>query len=161
MLNEIRVSQDTVKSFWMQKAYQVPKGITNGNEKPDSLAKKTEPIHRIAIRSVFVNPPDQSTINEDETIEIQGLAFDGGSGIAGVQISTDSGKTWLETKLDKEIGKYSWRRWRYSFTPKTSGMYYLMSRATSKSGETQPAVQWNRSGYMKNEIERLRIFVND
>lgn len=161
MLNEIRVSADTVKTFWMQKAYQVPKGVSNGNEQPDNQATKTEPIRRIAIRSIFVSPENMSTLAISEATEIQGLAFDGGDGISKVELSPDSGKTWIATRLDQEHGKYSWRRWRYRWKPERAGMHYLMVRATSAQGETQPLKQWNRSGYMKNEIEVLKLFVGE
>lgn len=161
MLNEIRVYEDTFKGFWMQKAYQVPKGISNGNESPDSLAPKTEPIRRIALRSIFVQPEGGSTLYEGKPVEVQGLAFDGGDGIAKVELSLDSGATWTNANLDSEIGRYSWRRWRYQWTPDRIGMNYLMVKATSKTGETQPESQWNRSGYMKNEIELLSIFVSE
>lgn len=159
MLNEIKVYNDTFKGFWMQKAYKIPLGSCNGNETPDSLAQKTEPIHRIALRSLFVYPEGGSTLTQDEAVELQGLAFDGGSGIAKVELSIDSGKTWTAARLDKELGKYSWRRWRYTWTPNREGNYYLMVKATGTSGETQPWKQWNRSGYMKNEIEQLPLFV--
>ncbi len=161
MLNEIRVSADTFKTFWMQNAYQVPKGITNGNEKPDSLSKQTEPIKRIAIRSVFVCPEADKIVYKGEQVEVQGLAFDGGSGIAKVELSTDSGKTWMLTRMDKVLGKYAWRRWRFDWTPSQTGTQYLMVRATGVTGETQPTAQWNHSGYMKNQIEKMNLFVTE
>ncbi|MFM8433057.1 MAG: molybdopterin-dependent oxidoreductase, partial [Bacteroidota bacterium] len=161
MLNEIRVYKDTFKGFWMQKAYLVPKNVRNGNESPDSLAKITEPIRRIAIRSIFVKPEGGSTLNEGESIEVQGLAFEGGDGISKVELSTDSGTTWQLARLDGELGKYAWRRWRFNWIPEKTGMNHLMVKATSRSGESQPVTQWNRSGYMKNEIEMLSVFVTE
>lgn len=160
MLNEICVYNDSFTGFWMKKAYQVPVGVSNGNERPDSLAPKTQPIRRIAIRSLFVQPEGGSRISAGKPAEIQGLAFDGGSGIARVELSTDSGHTWIATRLDPELGLFSWRRWRYSWTPESSGVYHVMVRATSNTGETQPPSQWNRSGYMKNEIESLTLIVD-
>lgn len=161
MLHEIKVYKDTFPGFWMKKAYQVPIGISNGNETPDSLAKKTTPIRRIAIRSIFVQPESGSSIQKGRAVEIQGLAFEGGSGIAKVELSTDSGKTWTTTRLDTELGKFAWRRWHYTWTPTSTGMQYLMVKAISNQGETQPWKQWNRSGYMKNEIEQLSLFVSE
>lgn len=161
MLNEIRVNKDAFDGFWMREAYHTPAGQINGDESPDSLAQKTEPITRIALRSLFVNPPADEIIYKNATTEIQGLAFDGGDGISGVELSLDSGRTWTRTKLDAELGKYSWRRWRYQWQPEKTGMHYLMTRATSRAGETQPVRQWNRSGYSKNEIEHLELFVSD
>ncbi|MEP6844419.1 MAG: hypothetical protein ABI861_00375, partial [Panacibacter sp.] len=89
--------------------------------------------------------------------DIQGLAFDAGYGITKVELSADSGKTWMPAKLDPELGKYSWRRWHYDFIPMRKGHYYLKVRATNAKGETQPEHQWNRRGYMRNEIETLML----
>lgn len=161
MLSEITVLRDTFKGFWMAKAYQVPKGVVNGNERPDSLAPSTQPIRRIAVRSLFVSPSSDSTLYDGESIEIQGLSFDGGSGIARVELSSDSGRTWTNALLDPSLGNYSWRRWRYPWTPDRTGMHYFFVRATANDGQSQPPLQWNRSGYMKNEIERLDLFVTE
>jgi sulfite dehydrogenase (cytochrome) subunit A len=159
MLNEIKIYSDTFKGFWMDKAYLVPKGISNGNEKPDSLAKELVPINKIAIRSIFVSPEPDSILIQGKSYEIQGLAFDGGDGISKVEISLDSGKTWMATKLDSPLGKYSWRRWRFNFIPGSNPVYNFFVKATNSKGETQPWHQWNRSGYMKNEIESLTLHV--
>src|SRR6187401_51228 len=44
MLNEINVVSDTFNGFWMKKAYLKPKGVSNGNESPDTLSKNMEPV---------------------------------------------------------------------------------------------------------------------
>ncbi|HXL57900.1 MAG TPA: Ig-like domain-containing protein, partial [Chitinophagaceae bacterium] len=127
-----------------------------GNEKPDTLAKDLVPITRLDVRSVFVSPEPETIIKSGENCEIQGLAFDDGSGIKKVDIFIDSGK-WVPAQLGPEIGKYSWRRWRYTWKPSAPGTYYFKVKATNIKGETQPEHQWNRSGYMRNEIESLKL----
>lgn len=160
MLDEIKVYADTFKGYWMDKAYLVPKGVYNGNERPDSLATEMTPINKIAIRSIFVSPVPECILTSGNTYEIQGLAFDGGDGITKVEISSDSGSTWITTKLDPSLGNYSWRRWRYEFKPTSEGTYKFFVKATNSKGDTQPWHQWNRSGYMKNEIESLELTCN-
>lgn len=140
----------------MKKAYLVPKDVSNGNEKPDTLAKDLVPITRLDIRSIFVSPEPETIVKKRTDVEIQGLAFDGGYGISKVEISVDN-INWVEAKLDPEIGKYSWRRWRYTWKPSTAGTYHFKVKATNAKGETQPEHQWNRSGYMRNEIETLTL----
>jgi sulfite dehydrogenase len=159
MLNEIKVYTDTFKGYWMDKAYLIPKGVANGNEKPDSLATKLVPLNKIDIRSIFVSPEPESILTKGTTNEIQGVAFDGGAGITKVEISADSGKTWIPTKLDASLGNYSWRRWRYQFKAVSSGSYTFFVRATNGNGDTQPWHQWNRGGFMRNEIESLSLKV--
>ena len=41
-------------------------------------------------------------------LEVRGIAWDGGSGIAKVEASTD-GSNWAAAKLGKELGRYSFR----------------------------------------------------
>ncbi len=158
MLDEIKIYPDTFIGYWMQKAYLVPKGVRNGNEQPDSLAKVTEPISKLDVRSIFVSPEPDEVLSANEKYVVQGLAFDAGDGIVKVEITTD-GKTWQTANLDPVIGKYSWRRWKYHWTPATAGTYTLSVKATNAIGETQPTHQWNRSGYMRNEIETLKLNV--
>lgn len=119
------------------------------------------PISKMDVRSIFVTPEPDSILKVNENIEVQGLAFDGGDGIAKVEISLDGGKNWQPTKLDSEIGKYSWRRWRIQFKPDKAGTYVLKVKATNILGETQPEHQWNRSGYMRNEVETLKLVVKN
>jgi sulfite dehydrogenase len=158
MLSEIRLYADTFKGFWMQKAYLVPKDAINGNEKPDTLAKDLVPISRLDVRSIFVSPEPETAIKSGQNCEIEGLAFDYGAGIKKVEISIDNGE-WALAALDKEIGKYSWRRWRYTWKPTAVGTHTIRAKATNMNNETQPEHQWNRSGYMKNEIEVLKLKV--
>lgn len=157
MLSSLAVHSEPFEGFWMSKAYMVPKGEPDGNESPDSLATNVEPISKMNIRSLFVSPEPNEVIAVGQQKNIQGLAFDAGYGISKVELSEDSGKTWLPAKLDADLGKYSWRRWHYSFTPSQKGDYTFQVKATNAKGQTQPIHQWNRSGYMRNEIETLPL----
>jgi DMSO/TMAO reductase YedYZ molybdopterin-dependent catalytic subunit len=159
MLNEINVVSDTFQGYWMKKAYLKPKGVANANEKPDSLSKNLEPVTVLDVRAIFVTPEPDSVLKVGVACELQGLAFDSGQGISKVEISADNGATWQNASLDPEIGKYAWRRWRHSFTPKSKGTITFKIRATNAAGETQPEHHWNRSGYLRNEIESLQMEV--
>ncbi|MBP6649156.1 MAG: cytochrome C biosynthesis protein, partial [Bacteroidia bacterium] len=118
-----------------------------------------EPINKMNVRSIFVTPEPDSLIQVGSICEMQGLAFDGGDGIQKVELSEDNGKTWKEANLDPVLGKYSWRRWRYSWKANATGTYTFKIKATNTLGETQPEHHWNRSGYMRNEIEVLKLEV--
>jgi sulfite dehydrogenase (cytochrome) subunit A len=159
MLNEIKVYSDTFKGYWMQKAYLVPKNVTNGDEKPGESPREMVPISKMDVRSIFVSPEPESNIKAGTNQELQGLAFDGGDGIAKVEVSIDGGTKWEPATLDPEIGKYSWRRWRFNFRPERTGTFKIKVKATNVLGETQPEHQWNHSGYMRNEIESLILTV--
>jgi len=157
MLSDIQVNTKPFEGFWMKKAYLVPKGVPNGNESPDSIATNPEPISVMNVRSIFVSPEPNQTIKASGQTDVQGLAFDGGYGITKVELSADSGKTWQPAKLGPDLGKYSWRRWHYTFAPTQKGNYNLYVKATNTKGQTQSMHQWNHSGYMHNEIEILPL----
>jgi len=157
-LSEITVLKEKFHGFWMDKAYRIPNNPEIA-ETPDSLAKETVPINKMPVRSLFVSPATGTTVKAGAAVEVEGLAFDSGSGIAKVEVSVD-GKTWADARLDPEIGKYSWRRWRYKWTPATPGVVTLMARATNVAGQTQrPEQNWNRSGYARNLIESVGVTI--
>ena len=157
-LARINVLTDTFKGFWMNTAYRVPS--TGVNESPDSLAKNTIPISTINLHSIFVEPDTSEPVTINKECIVEGLAFDDGTGIKKVELSFDNGKTWQNTNLNTELGKYSWRRWKYEWTPKTKGTYHLCVRATDNNGHIQTDKQWNRSGYARGFIEHLDVNVN-
>ena len=157
-LSDITVLPRAFSNFWTDKAYRIPKAA-NGTESPKDLAKDTVPINRFNVRSIFVRPGPDETVHSGIPNEIEGVAFDSGHGIRRVEVSTDGGATWAEARLDGEIGKYSWRRWRASWTPSSRGQYRLMARATNAIGETQSQQQWNRSGFMWNVIQQTDVRV--
>ncbi len=159
MLSEITIHPDTFKGFWMKKAYLIPKGVKDGNEKPDSLSKNMEPVNKLDIRSIFVSPEPGTILKKGLPVEIEGIAYDSGDEITKVEISKDDGKTWELTKLDPSLGKYAWRRWRYAYTPSSKGTIVFKAKATNTKGDTQPVHHWNRSGYMRNEIEELQVTI--
>ena len=143
--------------LFRSKAYLVPKDVENGNENHDSLAKDLVPISKMDVRAIFVSPEPDSVLTLGKTYDVQGVAYDGGDGIAKVELSEDGGKTWKAAKLEDEIGKYSWRRWHYAFKPISKGTVTIKLKATNANNQTQPEHQWNRSGYMRNEIETLSL----
>jgi sulfite dehydrogenase len=156
-LNEISVLPQKFKGFWMDKAYRVPNN-PNCQESPQDLAKETVPISTMTVRSLIVRPEPAERVAAGKSYEVQGLAMDGGKGIAKVEVSTDGGKTWADAKLDAEAGKYAWRRWRFNWQA-ASGQHRVMARATNTAGETQTLSQWNRSGYARNVIEFVDVTV--
>ena len=156
-LNQIEVLDKPFTGFWMAKAYRVP-NTPDFQELPKALAKDTVPIHRMTVRSLFVRPEPNEKVPAEAEYEIQGLAIDGGSGTRKVEVSLDGGQSWTDARLDPELGKYSWRRWRFAWKPEP-GRHVLMVRATNNDGETQTKTQWNRSGYARNVIESIEVNV--
>jgi hypothetical protein len=112
------------------------------------------------VGSLFSRPRAGDPIAANAPCELQGVAWDSGSGIARVEVSTDGGTSWNDAALEESLGPYSWRRWRSVWKPAQKGRATLAVRATSVKGETQgDKPRWNRAGYMKNDPERIDVEV--
>jgi hypothetical protein len=139
----------------MKSAYRIPDTPNNAVE-PGTAPKATIPINRFTVRSFITSLADGARLKPGRTT-LKGIAFDGGTGIAEVAVSTDGGKTWTQAKLGRDLGKYSFREWKLP-VKLTAGSYELKVRATSNGGETQPAEpRWNPAGYLRNVIETYRV----
>lgn len=155
-LTEITVLPHPFTGYWMAKAYKIPANRA-GSESPEHHAEKTVPINRMVVRSFFVRPEAEERLPADRPYALEGIAFDDGHGIKQVQVSTDGGATWSDARLDADLGKYSFRRWRADWTP-GRGEQRLQVRAVNGAGESQPARPiWNKGGYMQNVVEEIRV----
>lgn len=159
-LTEITVLDRDFDGYWMAKAYRVPRA-QGGDEAPDALSKDTVPIARMPVRSLFARPAGGERLVVGAPYVVEGVAFDGGAGIARVEVSTDGGASWRDAALGNDLGRHSFRRWRLSWAPAAPGPASLLVRATSASGEGQrPAPGWNRGGYLRNVYERVEVQVS-
>jgi DMSO/TMAO reductase YedYZ molybdopterin-dependent catalytic subunit len=154
-LNEITVVDNVFDGFWMKTAYRIP-DTSCACVEPGTAPKATIPINRFDIRSFITSLADGARVRAGTT-RLKGIAFDGGKGIRQVEVSTDGGKTWMDAKLGKDLGKYSFREWSLP-VKLAAGAHELKVRATGNSGETQPAEpRWNPAGYMRNVIETVHV----
>ncbi len=158
-LSIITVLPKQFDGFWVKSAYRIPDDPC-ACVPPGTGPKKTIPINRFDTRSFIVEPYDGTTLKVNRPVQIKGMAFSGGYGIRDVIVSTDNGKTWNETSLGKDLGKYAWRQWTYTWHPKKSGKYTLLVKATDSIGESQPFDSlWNPAGFMRNNIEKIKVTV--
>jgi hypothetical protein len=159
-LAEINVLDSKFDGFWMAKSYRIPKN-DRAEETPQKIAEETVPISKMNVRSIFVRPDSSDFLRAGKAFDVEGIAFDDGGGISKVEVSTDNGKSWSEAKIvSADLGKYSFYRWRFPWTPASAGSYKLLVKATNSRGETQDANPiWNKSGYMRNNIEATEVHV--
>jgi hypothetical protein len=95
-----------------------------------------------------------------ETVEMRGLAWDGGYGISRVELSIDGGATWQDAELGKDLGRFAFRAFRLPFKPSRSGMYQVLARAANVVGQTQAdKLIFNAAGYHNNVPRPLTITV--
>ena len=155
-LNEINVIDNVFDGFWMKTAYRIP-DTECGCVEPGTAPKATIPINKFTVRSFITNVADGAKVKAGAETPLKGIAFDGGSGIKDVAVSTDGGKTWTSAKLGKDLGKYSFREWRMP-VKLAAGAHELKVRATSNDGKTQPMeALWNPAGYLRNVVETVRV----
>jgi DMSO/TMAO reductase YedYZ molybdopterin-dependent catalytic subunit len=158
-LTEIMVLPKPFEEFWMKTAYRVP-DTPCGCIPPGSKPQKTVPVNRMTTRSLIIEPADGARLKLNRPVTITGLAFSGGYAIKDVIVSVDGGMTWSRATLGKDLGKYSWIQWSYTWKPGKSGNYTLMVKATNSIGESQPFEGlWNPSGYLWNKVEPILVSV--
>ena len=128
-------------------------------------------IQKIPLNSLILSPikGDVPTLNEDGSIDIEGVAYSGGSGkeIHKVEVSIDGGKSWTDCKLlleeikkDDSSAFFGWVRFVTSVNVPTlsnssngitlSAPITLVCRATDKDGVVQPETSKKERGYLYN-----------
>jgi DMSO/TMAO reductase YedYZ molybdopterin-dependent catalytic subunit len=148
------------QGFWMNPAYRIPKGKFPIVDR--FLSQETEtstPITEMVVNSL-ITAPAQPTAPAGAAVEVRGIAWDGGYGIAFVEVSHDGGATWRRAELGRDAGRFSWRQWQYRFQPERRGKYTIMAKATNLAGATQTFdLIFNPAGYHNNVVQRLDIVV--
>nr|WP_232037438.1 molybdopterin-dependent oxidoreductase [Sphingobium amiense] len=155
-LHDIQVVDAVYDGYWMNTAYRIPENdcacVAPGT-KPD----RTRPIGRLNVRSFLTSHRDGARIEAGQPHLLSGIAFDGGAGIARVELSADGGREWIAASLGRDLGRYSFRSWSAPMTLEP-GAHRILVRATSGSGETQPMQQrWQPAGYMRNIVEGVEL----
>ncbi len=155
-LSEITVIDSVFDGYWMKTAYRIPDNDCNCTE-PGTPPKTTIPIGRLTVRSFITSVGNDAKVAAGQPITLKGIAFDGGTGIKEVAVSTDDGKSWTPAKLGQDLGKYSFREWQLPVTL-AAGPHELKVRATNNGGQTQPMKPlWNPAGYLRNVVETTRV----
>lgn len=156
-LSEISVLDHAFDGFWMKTAYRIP-STPCGCIEPGTKPARTVPINRMTVRSIIATPENGARVPAGRPVTLKGIAFDGGYGIANVEMSEDNGTTWRRVQLGQDLGRYSFREWSAAWTPPRAGRYRLLVRATNRIGESQPAEPlWNPGGYLRNVIEHIDL----
>ena len=77
------------------------------------------PITEIVVNSLITSHRDGDKIKAGK-VTVSGLAWDGGYGIRSVDVSTDGGKTWSSATLGQDLGRFAFRPWSFTSTPRTA-----------------------------------------
>ena len=158
-LISVNVSSQPEKNFWMSAAYRLPRGKFHTPTFKSQLYAPNEPITTMVVNSLITSLRNGEQIARGKPIEVKGLAWDGGAGIAKVEVTLD-GENWRAANLGKDLGKFSFREFSHTFPGRAPGSVVVMARATSNSGETQATeLVFNPAGYHHNVIQRLYLEV--
>jgi sulfoxide reductase catalytic subunit YedY len=158
-LADITILDKTLEGFWMKTAYRIP-DTPCACVPPGAKPQKSVPVTRMNTRSLVVDPVSGAKLPFGREVEIFGIAFSGGYGISEVTVSVDGGQNWHRTTLGRDLGKYSWIQWKYTWQPIKPGKYAIMARAVDSTGGSQPFEQlWNPAGYMWNKVETIDVTV--
>ena len=160
-LDTIEAATRPFAGFWMRNAYRIPTGkFPIVQHFLSQMTATNEPITEMVINSMITAPQQGHTMQASETADIRGLAWDGGYGIRRVEISVDSGATWREAELGKDVGRFAFRSFRFSFKPPGIGKYEVMARASNTLGQTQAEkLIFNSAGYHNNVVRPVTINV--
>jgi DMSO/TMAO reductase YedYZ molybdopterin-dependent catalytic subunit len=159
-LTDIRVIAKAFDGFWMKSGYRVPTNAFASarfvsQERPD-----TTPITDILVNSLVTSHVSGERLARGRRTELRGWAWDNGAGIAAVEISQDAGRSWRPATLDRDLGRYAWRGFRWPLDTSKAGPLAVSIRASSRSGAMQPEkLTANPSGYHHNIIQTVLLEV--
>lgn len=145
--------------YWMKKAYRIPAGkFPVAEQFLSQESSANAPITEIVVNSLITSPFDGTRVHRHRRTAIDGIAWDGGSGIRSVEISIDGGKSWEEAKLGEDLGRFAFRPFSFDFVPRKHGRLAVAARATNRAGQTQirEAIE-NPAGYNNNVIQTITL----
>ena len=160
---DIQVLTEPLKNFWVNTAYRIPKSlfpIVQRFASQEPLDSPTTPITEIMVNSFITNLEDGAQVKAGQALEVRGIAWDGGYGIAEVVLSVDEGVSWTPARLATNLGRFAWRQWTCTFTPAKAGITTVMVRARNNAGATQvDKLLFNSAGYHNNIVQKLSLQV--
>ena len=104
-LTSIAAQAQSFKGFWMNPAYRIPKGKFAMVDRFVSQETETNtPITEMLVNSLITSPAGGRRHMLGETVQLSGVAWDGGYGIASVEVSEDGGLSWRSSQLGTDLG---------------------------------------------------------
>ncbi len=137
-LREIEVSAVDYRGFWQERGWS-ESGVIN-------------------VISIIDTPRGQTSLDDQRSVEIGGIAFAGNRGISKVEIQIDY-QPWQSVNLEEYNPALVWQRWQHNWQP-APGTHQIQVRATDMSGMLQDATRRDPhpdglTGYQTVEVEIL------
>lgn len=160
-LTDIKVLVKAFDNFWTKTAYRIPKGkFALVDRFVSQESEVNTPITEMVVNSLITNVEGGAQFKLGQTIDLRGIAWDGGFGITRVETSVDNGASWRSAQLETDPGRFSWRQWRAALRAEAPGELTMMVRASNRLGATQTFdLVHNPAGYHHNVVQRLTVSV--
>ena len=164
-----RITVQTVESssFYQQHDYKILPPEAVDSESAEKFWDSTPALQSMPVNSAIALPEPETTVQRtaEGKVVVQGWAVPSGAGgpVVKVEVSGDEGKSWTEAEFlqDADESKWSWRLWKTAVNMEPGHKRCIFSKATDKSGETQPErSQWNLRGVGYNgygEVTDLEV----
>jgi sulfite dehydrogenase (cytochrome) subunit A len=158
-ITELQLVTAPLDNFWMRTAYRLPQGKFPQIERFTGQENaQTMPITEMVVNSLITSPADGQTLPSGQALEIRGLAWDGGYGITGVEVSVDDGASWVPARLGEDAGRFAFRPWNLTLASPKPGRTVILVKATNRAGESQPDQPIaNPGGYHNNAVQRAAV----
>ena len=119
------------------------------------------PLTEMQVKAQIARPVKGETVPAGSKVRVHGAAWTSDGQIMKVELSTDGGATWTETKLVGESKPNAWRFWEFDWrTPPKPEQTSLVARATDSRGRTQPVQRdRDRGTYMINHLLPITVQV--
>src|SRR6266513_5825507 len=129
-------------------------------EKRDDIAE-LKPLTEIQVKAEIARPAEDEIVPAKSSVCVRGGAWACDAEITKVELRTDGGATWSDTKLLGESKLNAWRFWEFDWqTPSQPGKQTLIARATDSLGRTQPVMRdHGRGTYMINHLLPIEVEV--
>jgi DMSO/TMAO reductase YedYZ molybdopterin-dependent catalytic subunit len=147
--------------YWMASAYRIPVGKFSFVQHFMSQENgATTPITEMLVNSLVTQPVDGAKVAAGASVEVRGLVWDAGYGVAAVEVSTDDGATFVAARLGDDLGRFAFRAFSYLFTPTKPGRLAILVNARNRIGQTQVReLIPNPGGYHHNLMSRTVVEV--
>ena len=159
-LTSIRIEPRAFDGFWMKTAYRVPTGAFPGVRFTSQETAETTPVTELMVNSLITSPVSGARLRRNAHAELAGKAWDAGAGIEGVEVSVDGGRSWRDATLQRDLGRFAWRDFRFVLDTSSAGRLDVAVRARSRNGAKQPdKLTPNPSGYHDNIVQTVSLEV--
>jgi DMSO/TMAO reductase YedYZ molybdopterin-dependent catalytic subunit len=147
-LRRIEVIDHVFQGYFQTRKYTIQRQGAQGLE--------TQVVGPMALKSEIIRPRADEVLGLG-TNRLFGVAWGGSQAIAGVDISTDGGRTWNRADLLGPQAPHSWTLWEYLWEVAEPGEHVLLARAVAGDGQVQPDWHDPLNGGYQIHFSRPRI----